>query len=406
MLIISNKKKSMRLLKTYNDPIYGNIQLDEISDKIIKHKYFQRLRNIKQLGISYKVFANLTHTRFEHSIGVAHLCKFAAQHLNLDDKLIILVTIAGLLHDIGHGPQSHLFDTYVGKIFYDKKKIYEHETRSVEIFKKIVHDDKDLELYFSEDDVQFIEDMILGNIRNKFDRNRCIIELLNNKESKIDLDKLDYLIRDTYYYDSSVRYLNYEGIISGLRILNLNDSYELCYSSELKEEIDKLFERRFYNHYNIYQNLEVKKWELSYLELLSQNEYKIKNIFINNFDIDSFCKLTDDSFNIYKCTYKIYGNPFQNNDEIKIGKELFGSNLLCKDYEVNHGAKNENPVNRIIFYEKNNSIIKFNDNKKNYEEKFKYLCYKENLNHDLNKYKGIYDRLVGSHSFSFINTGL
>jgi HD superfamily phosphohydrolase len=250
--------------------------------------------------------------------------------------------------------------------------------------------------------------MILGKTRNKFDRNRCIIELLNNKESKIDLDKLDYLNRDTYYYDSSVRYLDYEGIISGLRIINLNDSYELCYSYDLKEEIDKLFERRFYNHYNIYQNLEVKKWELSYLELLSEHEYSIKNIFINNFDIDNFCKLSDESFKIYKCIYKIYGNSFQNNDEINIGKKIIGTNLLLKDYEVNHGAKNENPVNKIIFYEKNNSIIKLNENNKNYNEIFKYLCYKdqENLKHDLSKYKEIYDKLVISHAISFVNTGL
>lgn len=398
----------MNSLKTYQDPIYGDIQLDEFSDQFIKHPYFQRLKNIKQLGLSYKVFNNVTHTRFEHSIGVAYLCKLAAKHLKLDDKLIILVTIAGLLHDIGHGPQSHLFDSYLESIFDDKKDYYEHEYRSVNIFKRIVYDNKELQLYFSEEDIQFICDMILGDVKDKLDKNRCIIELLNNKASKIDLDKLDYLNRDSYYCHFNVENLNYLGIIDSLKIINVDGLFELCYSYELKSEIDKLFERRFFNHLNIYQNLEVKAWELSYLDFLKNHEYFISEIFFDNFNIEKFCLLTDKTFDDIKCDYRIFLNKFQNDKEMQISKELKGTNLLCKEYKVNYGANHENPVNRIIFYTKNNSIERINENNEVYEEKFKYLCYKEenNLNHDFSKYKEIYDKLAISHAISFVNTRL
>lgn len=395
----------MNSLKTYQDPIYGDIQLDEFSDQFINHQYFQRLKNIKQLGLSYKVFNNLTHTRFEHSIGVAYLCKLAATKLELDKKLIILVTIAGLLHDIGHGPQSHLFDSYLESIFYDKKDYYEHEYRSVNIFKRIVYDNEELQLYFSEEDKQFICDMILGDVKDKLDKNRCVIELLNNKASKIDLDKLDYLNRDTYYYHFNVENLNYLGIIDSLKIINVNGLFELCYSYELKSEIDKLFERRFFNHFNIYQNVEIKAWELCCVDVLVRDKDLILSIF-DTFNIDKFCQLTDDNYDVIKCDYRIFGDKFQNDNKIEISKELQGTNLLCKEYKVNYGANHENPVNRIIFYTENNSIKRINENNRVYEENYKYLCYKDNLKHDLSKYEGIYNRLVFSHTIPLIDTRL
>ena len=401
----------MALLETYQDPIYGEIQLDELSDKFIKHPWFQRLKNIKQLGFSYKVFKNVTHTRYEHSIGVAYLCKLAGIQLNLDEKLIKLITIAGLMHDVGHGPQSHLFDSYLEKLFdvnIDEKKkgYYVHENRSVIIFNSIVKD-RYLEIDLSKEDVNFIKDMILGNVENKLDKNRCLIELLNNSESKIDLDKLDYLNRDTYYYDRSIEKLDYEKIINSMKVINVNGLYELCYSYELVHEINNLFQRRFINHINIYQNLGVKAWELSYLDLLDTHESYIYEIFSDEFNIDKFCQLTDDYFGIIKCEYKIFGNKFQTDEkyQFKISKILRGTNLLCKSFEVNHGAKHENPINKINFYN-NNVIVKVNQNDGDYEYKFKYLCYKEykNSHHDFQKYNEIYDRLIISHNISFINT--
>ena len=384
------------MLETYQDPIYGEIQLDELSDKCIKHPYFQRLKNIKQLGLTYKEFENAIHSRYEHSIGVAYLCKLAGNHLNLDKKLIILITIAGLMHDVGHGPQSHLFDNYLKSIINEKKDYCNHENRSVIILEKIINDDKDLKLYFSEEDKKFINDMITGEVGNKLNINRCLIELLNNSESKIDLDKLDYLNRDTFYIDSTIRKLDYIKIINSMKIIKVNDLYKLCYSCELIPEINILFERRFLNHINVYQNLRVKVWELSYLDLLDTHFSYIFEIFDNELNIEKFCQLTDDYFGILKCNYVLFGIHFQNDNDIQISRELNGTNLLCNQFTVNYGGDNENPVNKINFYNNNNTIVKLNENDKIYQYKFKYLCYKNQINiyHNLNKYNEIYHRLI------------
>ena len=109
-------------MKIINDTIHGQIAMSEIAMKIIDTPEFQRLRSIKQLGACNYVFPTATHTRFEHSIGVAHLGKEFLTRLVLNsnsDKNPIKVTandylmveLAGLCHDLGHGPFSHTFDS-------------------------------------------------------------------------------------------------------------------------------------------------------------------------------------------------------------------------------------------------------------------------------------------------------
>ena len=96
------------------DPIHGLISVSPLAKKIIDTEEFQRLRNIKQLGCCYYVFPGASHNRFEHSIGVYHLANkyidILNKHEEFTEKEIVCITIAGLIHDIGHGPFSHLFD--------------------------------------------------------------------------------------------------------------------------------------------------------------------------------------------------------------------------------------------------------------------------------------------------------
>ena len=97
------------------DPLHGIIEIDELSKRIINTEEFQRLRNIKQLGCCYYVFPGASHNRFEHSLGVYHLAKKYIEILNIDNEFFNesekrCVKTAALIHDIGHGPFSHLFD--------------------------------------------------------------------------------------------------------------------------------------------------------------------------------------------------------------------------------------------------------------------------------------------------------
>ena len=130
-------------MKIINDTIHGQINMSSTAIKIIDTPEFQRLRDIRQLGACNYVFPTATHSRFEHSIGVAHLGKEFLnrlvinswgdkQPLKVEENDYLMVELAGLCHDLGHGPFSHLFDD----LLPEEKN---HEYRSGELFKLMNH---------------------------------------------------------------------------------------------------------------------------------------------------------------------------------------------------------------------------------------------------------------------------
>ena len=145
--------------KQIYDPIHGYVSITENMRKIIDTLEFQRLRDLKQLGAACFVFPSATHTRFEHSIGVSYLAKIMVENLKknqpnlkITDHDIELFQIAGLVHDIGHGPFSHLYDNYI-----ISEGDPEHEERGIEIFKNIV---KNNDIDLTNEDVKKIVNMI------------------------------------------------------------------------------------------------------------------------------------------------------------------------------------------------------------------------------------------------------
>ena len=101
------------------DNIHGYIELDPIASAIVDTHVFQRLRNIHQTGVLYMVFPTATHSRFEHSVGTYHLANCMIKSimtkqpdLKITDEIVMLVSVAGSCHDLGHLLFSHLFDDY------------------------------------------------------------------------------------------------------------------------------------------------------------------------------------------------------------------------------------------------------------------------------------------------------
>ncbi|XP_048838641.1 deoxynucleoside triphosphate triphosphohydrolase SAMHD1-like isoform X2 [Brienomyrus brachyistius] len=162
--------------KVFNDSIHGHICLHPLLVRIINTPQFNRLRNLKQLGGTYFVYPGASHNRFEHSIGVAHLAgrlvralRKQQPELHISPRDELCVQIAGLCHDLGHGPFSHMFDgTFIPKTRPDSN--WKHEKASVEMFKHMVKVNNlkvDMEKYNLKlpEDLVFIIEQINGQLK-------------------------------------------------------------------------------------------------------------------------------------------------------------------------------------------------------------------------------------------------
>lgn len=166
----------MIAMKRIRCPIHNHITLNDRMLAVIDHPSFQRLRGIKQLGMAYLVYPGARHTRFEHSLGVLHLASSVSSILGFTQEQTSALQYAGLLHDIGHGPCSHVMESFHGG---------PHEQRSADIIMR--SDIGDL-LRGAGVEPRFVADTILGRT-----------ELSPLISSEIDIDRMDYLVRDAHY---------------------------------------------------------------------------------------------------------------------------------------------------------------------------------------------------------------
>ncbi|KAI7899073.1 uncharacterized protein BX663DRAFT_489428 [Cokeromyces recurvatus] len=191
--------------KVINDPIHGHITLNDYTVEFIDTPQFQRLRGLKQLGVLYFVFPGASHNRFEHSIGVSHLSgtlieRFARDQPELDirNDEIRCIKLAGLCHDLGHGPFSHVFDN----VFMPQAKPglnWSHEQGSEMMLDYLV-DDNHIDI--EKQDIQFMKDLIMGEPTSSFSQKyadrRFLFDIVANKKNSVDVDKFDYIERDAY----------------------------------------------------------------------------------------------------------------------------------------------------------------------------------------------------------------
>ena len=185
-------------LKIVNDPIYGFITIPStLIFDLIEHPYFQRLRRISQMGMSYLVYPGAHHTRFHHALGAMFLMQKAVQVLRskgvvISDQEKEALLIAILLHDIGHGPFSHAM---------------EHS-----IVENISHEEISL-LFMEELNTIFNGSLTLAMTIFKNQYHRTFLHQLIS--SQLDMDRLDYLRRDSFYTGVS------EGAISSERLITM-----------------------------------------------------------------------------------------------------------------------------------------------------------------------------------------
>ena len=180
--------------KFIRDSVYGDINLNEFEVKVMDMPQFQRIRRIKQLGLINLIYPGANHSRFEHCVGTMNLASKLATKLNLSKDEIELVRISGLLHDIGHGPFSHVSEGVLS---------FPHE----ELTKYVIEKTSMHDLLDEKFDTKEIGDIIQGKG-----------ELGSIISGELDVDRMDYLLRDSHYTGVAYGVIDYERIISNLKL--------------------------------------------------------------------------------------------------------------------------------------------------------------------------------------------
>ena len=179
------------------DEIHGTVEFSDLEERIIDSRQFQRLRRIKQMSVTNLVYPGANHTRFEHSIGTAHLSSLIAKRLDFDDEEIRKVKLYGLLHDIGHTPFSHEGEHVLSRYVGDHEKLGEKKILNGEIADILSEN-------YDPKDILKIGKEPSGNII----------------ESDIGSDRMDYLERDAQNTGVAYGIIDIDRIIHTLAMNN------------------------------------------------------------------------------------------------------------------------------------------------------------------------------------------
>lgn len=239
-------------LKIINDPVHGAIKIPhEILFDIIEHPYFQRLRRISQTGLLNIIFPGATHTRFHHAIGAMHLMFTAIETLKLKGVKISKeeeksAMIAILLHDVGHGPFSHALESMLMNNLH-------HEKISLILMEKLNEE-------FGGELSTAIE-MFQGKYRRKF-FNQLI-------SSQLDVDRLDYLKRDSFYTGVSEGNINTQRIISMMNVCQ----EELVIDAKGVHSMENFLTARMFMYWQVYYHKTAVIAETMLIKILSRAKF-------------------------------------------------------------------------------------------------------------------------------------
>ena len=214
----------MKILKFIRDSVHGDLNLNELEVELIDSPQIQRLRRIKQLGFTYLVYPGANHSRFEHSIGTMYLASRLADNLLLDDHQKSIVRICAILHDSGHGPFSHVSEGFMRT----------HEELTSELIKK-----SQLRDILSEN---FDLKEILETVRGEGSLGQII-------SGELDVDRMDYLLRDSYY--TGVAY----GVIDVERLIyNMELGEHLMIKRKGVQAAESMLLARYFMYPSVYQH--------------------------------------------------------------------------------------------------------------------------------------------------------
>uniref|UniRef100_A0A9J7XGN9 Deoxynucleoside triphosphate triphosphohydrolase SAMHD1 n=1 Tax=Cyprinus carpio carpio TaxID=630221 RepID=A0A9J7XGN9_CYPCA len=412
-------------MKVFNDPIHGHIELHPLLLSFIDTPQFQRLRQIKQLGGVYLVFPGASHNRFEHSIGVGYLAGCLVQALNerqpellITKQDVLCVQIAGLCHDLGHGPFSHMFDgMFIPKVRPGEK--WKHEIASVQMFDHMVKVNGLEEVMVRHgltlpDDLNFIKEQITGPLNNSSwpykgrpMEKSFLYEIVANKRNGIDVDKWDYFARDCYHLGIQNNF-DYRRFLKFARVCEVRGKKHICTRDKEVGNLYDLFYTRNCLHRRAYQHKVGNIIETMITEAFVKADPHIQiqgssgRIFTISSaidDMEAYTKLTDHIFEqilyssapelsearailhniVCRRLYKCVGLAYLLSKTVCAIKEsaecLFKIMLVI---HMDYGMKEKNPINSVYFYCKKDPTIAIKI-RKNQVSKLLPECFAEQL---------------------------
>ena len=242
--------------KIINDPVYGFLHFPEPEIlQIIEHPWFQRLKNIKQMGMAHLVYPGAVHTRFHHSLGACHLMGRALEELkqkgiHLDKQDCLAARIAILLHDVGHGPFSHALE-------HSLVEGISHEAISMMMMKKL---NKEMNGKLTEA-IQIFDHAY----PKKF-----LHQLVS---SQLDVDRMDYLNRDSFYSGVSEGIISHDRILQMLTVIN----NELMVEEKGVHSVEKFIIARRLMYWQVYLHKTVLGAEMLLVNILKRAKQLSEN---------------------------------------------------------------------------------------------------------------------------------
>ena len=340
---MSNSTKFIR------DSIHGNLPLDPFEIEVLDYPQLQRLRRVKQLGFISLIYPGANHSRFEHSIGTMHLASKLADQLELskDDK--DLVRIAGLLHDAGHGPFSHVSEAVLG--------VNHEEITAFVIEKTSIHD----------------------KLSEKFDTKE-IIDIINGEgklgpiiSGDLDMDRMDYLIRDSHYTGVAYGVIDTERIISNLKL-----ERELILDIKGVQAAESALTARYLMYPSVYQHHTTRiinaMFRRCLRDLINQDNLDPKDMYkYDDADMISICRHSEglsremmekiDNRNLLKRAKVLPVNLFEEPEKIfKIEKEdiLKAEEEISEDFNLNRDYTILN-IAEYPRFEEMKTLVEFGD---------------------------------------------
>jgi len=256
------------------DPIHDFIRVYDHELEIIDNPIFQRLRRIKQLSGAHLTYPAAQHTRFEHSLGVMHIASQAGHALKEKEILksddIEILRLAGLLHDIGHGPFSHLFEEII-----QQKKISHEDFGKALILKSVIGDTLSKNGF----DKKFITKVAFGESKYQF-----LNEIISGTLSA---DMMDYLLRDGYFTGAEHAKIDHKRLTQSLDV----HKKKLALEKSALYSFESMMHSRYQMFKAVYFHKTVRAAEVMLIEALrlSDDEFGF-----TSFNINEYVKLTDE----------------------------------------------------------------------------------------------------------------